>query len=84
MEVNRKYENGSNLEYLSVLFYNCNDTRKWIKLVDEPTLAPNITTQSKWRKTYIIDGTNLECAYITVATHMMTMERMTLHLRKIT
>ena len=60
-EVNRKYENGSDLEYLSVLFYDCNDTRKWIKLADDTTLAPNITTQCKWRKTYTIDGTSLEC-----------------------
>ena len=61
LEVNRRYESGSNLEYLSILFYDCNDTRKWIKLTDDSTLAPHMTTQCKWRKYYTIDGTSLEC-----------------------
>ena len=59
--VDRVYESGSNFEYLSNLSYSCNDTRKWIKLLDTDELSPFITTQCKWRKSYTIDGTKLEC-----------------------
>ena len=60
-QVTREYESGSDLAYLSVLLYTCEDPRKWVRQEGDSTLAPSITTQCKWRKSFTLDGTSLEC-----------------------
>ena len=62
-EVDRTYDSGDNLEYKSVLKYQCQDPRKWIKSIgeDNSELLMFKETMCEWRKSYPLDGTSLEC-----------------------
>ena len=60
-EVTRTLKSGDNLMYLSTLEYTCSDPRKWIRSIGTQALSSSATTKCRWRKTYPLDGTNLEC-----------------------
>ena len=60
-EVVRTVEEGDLLQYFSLLKYQCEDNRKWIKLEGTTSLSPHLETRCQWRRTYPLDGTKLQC-----------------------
>ena len=60
-EVTRTLTSGNNLQYGSYLKYKCDDLRKWIRVKGTQQLAESTSTMCEWRKSYPLDGTNLEC-----------------------
>ena len=53
----------SEFDYDSVYKYECDDPRKWIKISGsaDSTLKASLSTRCNWRKTFPLDGNNLEC-----------------------
>ena len=62
-EVNRTYETGKYLEYLSVLEYWCLDTRKYLRWqdIENSKFREKKDTQCQWNKNFTRDATNLVC-----------------------
>ena len=60
--VSRKYMTDiTNLEYLSVLQYRCDDRRKWIRNSDVSFLSWDVQIMCQWRKVYNKTMTDLIC-----------------------
>ena len=61
-ELTRTENKLSNFTYTSELKYVCNDVRSFVKIKNSNDLpTQNIVSTCKWRKTYDVDGKNLQC-----------------------